>query len=114
MSWGVSLLRGSATGTVTEFLTALQKKDIQKAHDLLCSSGKRQETVQDLRNDFDLDERTIVSHQITGTRDRRRDGKTETLVSATVSYDSGDPLKLDIGVWKGDRRKVCSLQPQGG
>ena len=109
-----ALARGSATGTVTEFLTALQKKDVQKAHDMLCSSGKRQETIQDLRTDFDLDNRTITAHDITGTRERTRDGAAEIMVSVTVSYNTGDPLKLDIGVWKRSNRKICSLQPQGG
>jgi hypothetical protein len=105
--------RGSVTGTVDQFFGALQSKNVTAAHDLLCADGKKDVSTDKLSEEFELDSRTITGHTITATRDTRREGKTETLVSVTVAYDKGDPLKLDVGVWNESGKKICKLGPQG-
>jgi hypothetical protein len=101
--------RASPRETADRFLAALQDKNVAAAHDLLCRDGKRKETVAELRDDFELGDHTITSYRITGERTREREGKEETLVTATLTYETGDRLSIDIGVWTEGGNKVCSL-----
>jgi hypothetical protein len=111
--WSVVTLRGgSPRRTADRFLTALQTKDVEKAHDLLCSDGKRKKSVDQLRTDFELRDHTITSYVITSdSKTRERDNKQETLVDATLTYETGDTVPVQIGVWSEGGQKICSLQP---
>jgi len=110
----VGVLRGggSPRETAEEFLRALQAKDVDKAHDLLCADGRRQMSVAELRSDFGLADHVITSYVITSDSDtRQRDNREETLVEATLTYETGAAVPVQIGVWSGSGQKICSLQP---
>ncbi len=107
------LFRGSPRDTADEFMAALQAKDVDKAHGLLCKDGQRQESRDELRRGFDLDDRTITSYRLGTERTRRREGKDETLIPVTIDYDRGSGVEIDLGVWNEGGQKVCSLNPPG-
>jgi len=110
----VGVLRGggSPRETAEEFLSALKAKDVDKAHDLLCADGRRRVSVAELRNDFELTDHTITSYVITNdSKTRQRDNHEETLVEATLTYETGAAVPVQIGVWSGSGQKICSLQP---
>ena len=106
-------LRGNPRDTADEFMAALQAKDIDKAHSLLCKDGQHKVSKDGLRRDFDLDDRTITSYRLGTERTRQREGKDETLIPVTIDYDKGTEVKLDVGVWNEGGQKVCSLNPPG-
>jgi hypothetical protein len=111
------VVRGGGTPreTADKFLAALKDKDVQRAHDLLCSDGKRKKSADSLRDDFELKNHTITTYVITNdSRTRQRDGKTETLVDATLTYETGDKLDVHVGVWKEGSQRVCSLESETG
>jgi len=114
-AYGVLRNGGSPRETADKFLTALQAKDVDKARDLLCSDGKRKKSASQLRSDFELDAHTITSYVITGdSNTRQRDSRKETLVDATLTYETGDNVPVQIGVWNEGGQKICSLQPPAG
>jgi hypothetical protein len=111
---GVGVLRGggSPRETAEEFLGALKAKDVEKAHALLCADGRRQKSAAELRNDFGLTDHTITSYVVTSdSNTRQRDNREETLVEATLTYETGAAVPVQIGVWSGSGQKICSLQP---
>jgi hypothetical protein len=110
----VGVLRGGASPleTAEEFLDALQAKDVEEAHDLLCADGRRRKSVAELRSDFELTDHTITSYIITSdSNTRQRNNKEETLVEAILTYETGNAVPVQIGVWSGSGQKICSLQP---
>ena len=107
------LFRGSPRDTADEFMAALQAKDVDKAHGLLCKDGQRQESRDELRRGFDLDDRTITSYRLGTERERQREGKDETLIPVTITYDQGAEVRIELGVWNEGGQKVCSLNPPG-
>jgi hypothetical protein len=111
----IALRTGSPRQTADKFLTALKDKDVQRAHDLLCADGRRKKTADDLRGDFGLQNDTISSYVITSdTATQQRDNKKETLVEATLTYQSGRRVPVQIGVWtEGGGQRICSLLPPG-
>lgn len=111
---GAVVFRGDPRDTADEFMAALQAKDIDKAHSLLCADGKEKEPKEELRSSFDLDTRTITSYSLGPETTREREGKEETLVPVTIVYDQGEQAQLSIGVWREGGQKVCSINPAGG
>ena len=55
------VFRGNPRDTADEFMAALQAKDVDKAHGLLCKDGQRQESRDELRRGFDLE---IAHHHL--------------------------------------------------
>jgi hypothetical protein len=109
---GVLRAGGSPRETAAKFLAALQAKDVDKAHDLLCSDGRRKKSVDALRSDFELADHTITSYVIVNdSTTRQRGDKEETLVEATLTYETGDKVPVQIGVLREGGQKICSLQP---
>jgi hypothetical protein len=104
---------GNPRDTADEFMAALKSKDVDKAHSLLCKDGKEKETKDELRKDFNLDDRTITNYSLGTERERKREGKDETLIPVTIDYDQGEQVKIDLGVWNEGGQKVCSLNPAG-
>jgi hypothetical protein len=109
----IALRSGNPRQAADKFLTALKDKDVQKAHDLLCADGRRKKSVDALRTDFGLQNDAISSYVITSdTGTRQRDNKKETLVEATLTYQTGRKVPVQIGVWtEGGGQKICSLLP---
>jgi hypothetical protein len=105
---------GNPRDTVDEFMGAIRAKDVDKAHSLLCKDGQEKETKEELRTDFDLDDRTVAGYTLGTESKRKREGKDETLIPVTISYDSGSDVRLDLGVWNEGGQKICSLNPSGG
>ena len=83
------VFRGNPRDTADAFMAALRAKDIDKAHSLLCKDGQQKESKEQLRTGFDLDQRTITGYQLGTERERRREGKDETLIPVTITYDQG-------------------------
>ncbi len=108
------VFRGDPRDTADEFMAALKAKDVDKAHSLLCKDGRQKESKEELRRGFDLDSRTITAYVLGPERQREREGKDETLVPVTITYDQGTDVELDLGVWDEGGQKVCSLNPKGG
>ncbi|MFL6130880.1 MAG: hypothetical protein ACJ73E_17670 [Mycobacteriales bacterium] len=108
------VFRGTPRDTADAFMAALQTRDVAKAHGLLCRDGRQKESVDDLRRSFDLDRRTITGYRLGTERERRREGKDETLIPVTITYDQGAEVEIDLGVWNEGGRKICSLNPPGG
>ncbi|HZB50876.1 MAG TPA: hypothetical protein VE547_17445, partial [Mycobacteriales bacterium] len=108
------VFRGSPRDTADAFMAALRAKDIDKAHSLLCQDGRQKESKEELRRSFDLDTRTITGYVLGPERQREREGKAETLVPVTITYDQGSEVEIDLGVWDEGGQKVCSLNPPGG
>jgi hypothetical protein len=112
---------GSLTGggrnprdTADQFMAALKAKDVGKAHSLLCKDGKDKEPESALRTDFDLDDRTITAYTLGTETKRKREDRDETLVPVSITYDSGQPINLSLGVWDEGGQKVCSLNDAAG
>ena len=105
---------GDPRETADEFMAALKAKDVEKAHSLLCEDGRQTESEEELREDFDIDDRTITSYSLGTERTRERQGKGETIIQVTVAYDRGSEVKLDVGVWEEGGQKVCSLSRSTG
>jgi hypothetical protein len=108
------VFRGNPRDTADAFMAALQAKDVDKAHSLLCRDGQQKESKEELRRSFDLDSRTITGYRLGTERERQREGKDETLVPVTITYDQGAEVEIDLGVWDEGGQKVCSLNPPGG
>jgi hypothetical protein len=108
------IFRGDPRDTADEFMAALKAKDVDKAHSLLCKDGQQKESKEELRRGFDLDSRTITAYVLGPERQREREGKDETLVPVTITYDQGTDVELDLGVWDEGGQRVCSLNPKGG
>jgi hypothetical protein len=108
------VFRGNPRDTADAFMAALQAKDVDKAHSLLCRDGQQKESTEELRRSFDLDSRTITGYRLGTERERQREGKDETLVPVTITYDRGAEVEIDLGVWDEGGQKVCSLNPPGG
>ena len=108
------VFRGNPRDTADAFMAALRAKDIDKAHSLLCQDGQQKQSKEQLRTGFDLDQRTITGYQLGTERGRRREGKDETLIPVTITYDQGAEVRIDLGVWNEGGQKVCSLNPPGG
>ena len=100
--------------TADQFMAALKAKDVGKAHSLLCKDGKDKEPESALRDDFDLDDRTITAYTLGTETKRKREDKDETLIPVSISYDSGQPVNLSLGVWDEGGQKVCSLNDAAG
>ena len=100
--------------TADQFMAALQAKDVSKAHSLLCKDGKDKESEGALRDDFDLDDRTITAYTLGTETKRKREDKDETLIPVSITYDSGPPVTLSLGVWNEGGQKVCSLNDAAG
>jgi hypothetical protein len=105
---------GNPRDTADEFMAAIKAKDVDKAHSLLCKDGQEKETKEELRTDFDLDDRTVTGYTLGTESTREREGKDETLIPVTISYDSGSDVRLDLGVWNEGGQKICSLNPPAG
>ena len=110
----VSRLPGQPRDTTDAFMSALRAKDVDKAHSLLCKDGQQKESADELRRSFDLDSRTITGYRLGTERERRREGKDETLIPVTITYDQGAEVAIDVGVWDEGGQKICSLNPPGG
>jgi hypothetical protein len=108
------VFRGNPRDAADSFMAALRDKDVDKAHSLLCKDGQQKESAAELRRSFDLDARTITAYALGPGRERRREGKDETLIPVTITYDRGAEVRIDIGVWNEGGQKVCSLNPPGG
>ena len=104
---------GDPRETADEFMAALQAKDVDKAHGLLCKDGKKKESKEALRTDFDLDSRSITGYTLGTERTREREGNDETLIPVTIVYDQGQQVQLDLGLWNEGGQKICSLNPAG-
>ena len=104
---------GDPRETANKFMAALQAKDVDKAHGLLCKDGKKKEPKDALRRDFNLDSRTITGYTLGTERTRKREGNDETLIPVTITYDQGQQVQLDLGLWNEGGQKVCSLNPPG-
>jgi hypothetical protein len=106
---------GNPRDTADAFMAALKSKDVGKAHSLLCKDGQDKESESALRDDFDLDDRTITGYSLGTGSKHEREGKDETLIPVTIDYDQGGQVKLELGVWSEGGQKVCSLNdPAGG
>ena len=108
------VFRGNPRDTADAFMAALQAKDVDKAHSLLCQDGQQKESTEELRRSFDLESRTITGYRLGTERERQREGKDETLVPVTITYDQGAEVELDLGIWDEGGQKVCSLNAPGG
>jgi hypothetical protein len=108
------VFRGTPRETADDFMSALQAKDIDKAHSLLCKDGQQKKSKDELRRSFDLDQRTITGYQLGTERERQREGKDETLVPVTITYDQGAEVRIELGIWNEGAQRVCSLNPPGG
>jgi len=108
------VFRGNPRDTADAFMAALQAKDMNKAHSLLCRDGQQKESKDELAHGFDLDHRTITGYRLGTERQRRREGKDETLIPVTISYDQGTDVEIDLGVWNEGGQRICSLNPPGG
>ena len=108
------VFRGNPRDTADAFMSALQAKDVDKAHGLLCQDGQQKASTEELRRSFDLESRTITGYRLGTERERQREGKDETLVPVTITYDQGAEVELDLGIWDEGGQKVCSFNPPGG
>ncbi len=108
------VFRGNPRDTADAFMTALQAKDVDKAHGLLCQDGQQKASTEELRRSFDLESRTITGYRLGTERERQREGKDETLVPVTITYDQGAEVELDLGIWDEGGQKVCSFNAPGG
>ena len=104
------VFRGNPRDTADAFMSALRAKDVDKAHSLLCKDGQQKESKEELRRSFDLDERTITGFQLGTEREHRREGKDETLIPVTITYDQGAEVRIDLG--RLGRGRPEDLQPE--
>jgi hypothetical protein len=108
------IFRGTPRDTADAFMSALRAKDIDRAHSLLCKDGQQKESKDELRRSFDLDQRTITGYRLGTERERQREGKDETLIPVTITYDQGAEVRIELGIWNEGGQKVCSLNPPAG
>jgi len=101
---------GDPRDTADEFMAALKAKDVGKAHGLLCKDGRSKVSEAALRSRFELDSRTITGYSLGTESSGKRDGKDETLIPVTVTYDKGGKVKLTVGVWNESGQKICRLE----
>lgn len=100
----------SARDTADEFMAALKAKDVSKAHGMLCKDGQSKVSESGLRTRFALDRRTITDYSLGTEKEEKRDGKDETLIPVTVTYDQGEKASVTVGVWNEGGQKICRLE----
>jgi hypothetical protein len=94
-----------------EFLGALQAKNFPAARDTLCRDGKEKESTDVLRDDFRLKDHTITAYMITGERETKSsNGEDVTAITATLTYESGNKIDVEIKVVGESGGKVCGFK----
>jgi hypothetical protein len=105
------LTRDSPRETTDKFLSAMKAKNFTSAQAALCADGRRRESTDALRDAFELKDHTIASYTIDSERKTTGpDNGKRTAVAATLTYENGTKLNVEIDVVNQSGGKVCGFK----